>query len=285
MDERISEMVSALKRAKIPTYKIESDLGFSNGLLSKGGLSEEKFKKLCEYYNRHLKGEDGVLYCYTVYQLLDENNEVFYVGITRQQLETRLACHVSDSTRPQYVNPSKKEAKISKMISCGYYPKIEPLELVKNKSLILLFDEVVEREKYWIDKLVNEGRELCNNKALVAKIKRGGSALSSYPKTILPPTYFDAMIKLQDLTKPNLEIKPIEAAKSNFKVQIPKKEEKPVIEEKTVSDEKKEDRKGIQEQIEELTTQMNNCGTTYFGKRMKESLQKQINELKNKSQQ
>lgn len=41
---------------------------------------------------------------------------------------------------------------------------------------------------------------------------------------------------IQDLTKPNVEIKPVETAKSNFHVNTPKRKEKPANEERTVSD-------------------------------------------------
>lgn len=204
MNEKVKEILTALKKVKIPTSKIESDLGFSNGLLSKEGLSQEKFDKLCEYYDKHLKGEDGVVHCYTVYKLLDENDCTFYVGVTRQQLQARLANHVSDSGETPYQKPSKKQAKIADMINRGYYPKIEPLEIIKNKSLILLFEEVIERENYWIDKFVNDGCDLCNNKALVSKIKRGGSAVRQYPVTALPPNYLKHIIALSKSTHTGL---------------------------------------------------------------------------------
>lgn len=48
--ESIVLILEQLKNLKIPASKIEKDLGFSNGLLKKGKLSNEKWEKLLKYY-------------------------------------------------------------------------------------------------------------------------------------------------------------------------------------------------------------------------------------------
>jgi len=54
--DKILKMVVALKAVKIPVSKIESELGFSNGLIGKASkgdteLSDEKYKKLEDFFN------------------------------------------------------------------------------------------------------------------------------------------------------------------------------------------------------------------------------------------
>lgn len=48
--EMILKMLSELKIKKIPASQIEKELGFSNGLLGKGMLSNEKFDKFNDYF-------------------------------------------------------------------------------------------------------------------------------------------------------------------------------------------------------------------------------------------
>lgn len=65
MRDEILKMIVALKAIKISVSKIESDLGFSNGLIGKASkgnttLSEEKFKKLQEYFAEKTKIESPV---------------------------------------------------------------------------------------------------------------------------------------------------------------------------------------------------------------------------------
>lgn len=56
MQEKLEQMLTDLKKAGFPNSKIESDLGFSNGLLGKAksgntNLSEDKFNLLKNYYD------------------------------------------------------------------------------------------------------------------------------------------------------------------------------------------------------------------------------------------
>jgi len=58
MKDEILKIIVALKAVKIPISKIESELGFSNGLIGKAAkgksnLSNDKFIKLVSYYERH----------------------------------------------------------------------------------------------------------------------------------------------------------------------------------------------------------------------------------------
>ena len=65
MKEQLEQILTALKNAGISVSKIETELGFSNGLIGKAksgkaNLSEEKFKLLEKYYEGVLQGNQNV---------------------------------------------------------------------------------------------------------------------------------------------------------------------------------------------------------------------------------
>ncbi len=99
------------------------------------------------------------------------------------------------------------------------------------------------------------------------------------PENIIEPFKKGVEILIQDLTKPNVEIKPKAAAKSNFGINASKKEEVPVNEEKTVSGDNGELIGDIEKQIQALKKQMESCGTGFLGKRMRDKLGVEIYEL------
>lgn len=89
---------------------------------------------------------------YTIYKLIDpETNEVRYIGLTFNTLKQRLKSHYSEKSK------SHKSNWVQKLRSRGLKPIIESIE-----SDISSYDEVCEREIYWIDKLKNEGHSLTN---------------------------------------------------------------------------------------------------------------------------
>lgn len=76
--ESIVLILEQLKNLKIPASKIEKDLGFSNGLLKKGKLSQGKWERLLEYWKKH---------CNANYQTFQEIEEICNKeGITPQEL-------------------------------------------------------------------------------------------------------------------------------------------------------------------------------------------------------
>lgn len=89
---------------------------------------------------------------YTIYKLIDpETNEVRYIGLTFNTLKQRLKSHFYDKSK------SHKSNWVQKLRSKGLKPIIESIE-----SDISSYDEVCEREIYWIDKMKNEGQPLTN---------------------------------------------------------------------------------------------------------------------------
>lgn len=155
MKEQVSEMIRLLKAIKIAPYKIEKDLGFSNGFLSKGSISFDKLMLLCDYFQKYAVGVEGEEHSYQIYGIVNpENGSIFYVGATRQELKKRLACHISESmTLQSWTPPSKKQAIICAIKKNGREPEIKLLETVSDKSLVVLYRVAAERESHWILKL------------------------------------------------------------------------------------------------------------------------------------
>jgi len=59
MKEKLEQVLADLKAIGINVVKIESDLGFSNGLIGKAkngkaNLSEEKFDAIMDYYKKNI---------------------------------------------------------------------------------------------------------------------------------------------------------------------------------------------------------------------------------------
>ena len=89
---------------------------------------------------------------YTIYKLIDPiSEEIRYVGLTFNDLKQRLKSHCSEKSS------SHKSNWIKKLKSFGLKPIIETIE-----ENISSYDEVCNREIYWIDKLKNEGHPLTN---------------------------------------------------------------------------------------------------------------------------
>lgn len=89
---------------------------------------------------------------YTIYKLIDpETNEVRYIGLTFNTLKQRLKSHYSEKSK------SHKSNWVQKLRSKGLKPIIESIE-----SDILSYDEVCEKEIYYINKYKSEGHRLTN---------------------------------------------------------------------------------------------------------------------------
>jgi len=89
---------------------------------------------------------------YTIYKLIDPtSNEIRYIGLTFNDLKQRLKSHCSEKST------SHKSNWIKKLKSIGLKPIIESIE-----ENISSYDEVCNREIYWIDKLKSEGHPLTN---------------------------------------------------------------------------------------------------------------------------
>jgi hypothetical protein len=87
---------------------------------------------------------------------------------------------------------------------------------------------------------------------------------------------------IQDLTKPNLEIKPKEAVKSNFGINTSKKPEKPANEEKTVSGEETKPIGDIEKQIQAIMNETKPANMSF--PQWNTSRRKRIEALKNQEQ-
>ena len=89
---------------------------------------------------------------YTIYKLIDPiSNESRYIGLTFNDLKQRLKSHCSEKSK------SHKSNWINQLKSKGLKPLIESIE-----DDISSYDDVCEREIYWIDKYKSEGHPLTN---------------------------------------------------------------------------------------------------------------------------
>lgn len=89
---------------------------------------------------------------YTIYKLIDpETNEVRYIGLTFNTLKQRLKSHYSEKSK------SHKSNWVQKLRSKGLKPIIESIE-----SNISSYDEVCNKEIYYINKYKSEGHRLTN---------------------------------------------------------------------------------------------------------------------------
>jgi Uri superfamily endonuclease len=194
-------------------------------------------------------------------------DKVFYIGKTVKSLEQRLSAHLKDDGNEQ------KRKIIDEMLSQGIKPEIVQIETL-NYTTIEEEIAALLREEFWIKEYKSKGALLCNVAGNGAKFKPKplSSYIKAHPNKTTPTSirFDDDKLKylkekekiespqkvvnflleeywirnkiipgeikrIQDLTQPNVEIKPKEAPKSNFKAHVPKKEENAANEEKTVS--------------------------------------------------
>lgn len=89
---------------------------------------------------------------YTIYKLIDPmTNEIRYIGLTFNDLKQRLKSHCSEKSK------SHKSNWVQSLIKQGLKPIIESIE-----DNILSYDEVCEREIFYINKYKSEGYRLTN---------------------------------------------------------------------------------------------------------------------------
>ena len=89
---------------------------------------------------------------YTIYKLIDpETNETRYIGLTFNDLKQRLRSHCSEKSK------SHKSNWVQLLGSKGLKPIIESIE-----EDISSYDDVCEREVYYIEKYKSEGHRLTN---------------------------------------------------------------------------------------------------------------------------
>lgn len=159
-DERVFEMMSEMRKMRIPNSKVEKDLKFSNGLLYKGGLSEDKFEALTKYYSNLFT--EGDLVKFSIYKLINPiDNSIFYIGFTKQNLSLRLGGHVSDANTRYSLN-EKKEEIISHIINLGHYPSIESLEEITGNIFYEVYKKAIEAERKHIISHFVEGHPISN---------------------------------------------------------------------------------------------------------------------------
>lgn len=158
--DQVEEMMQDFKNEGIPASSVEAFLGFSNGLLGKGSLSEEKFAQLKKYHSV-VMDKKGITHRYCVYKLINPiTGIIFYVGVTSKPLEVRLYGHISEAL-VNYSSP-KKGSIIREIVKNGYSPVIEAIEEFNGSNLDELCSIAMEREKYWIMHLIESGHPLTN---------------------------------------------------------------------------------------------------------------------------
>lgn len=89
----------------------------------------------------------------SIYSLIDPtNNEIKYVGKCGGNLKVRMYQHMYGAKKGK---TDKKSEWIRNLINNGLKPKVELIEKIEK-------DKALEREKYWISKLINDGIDLLN---------------------------------------------------------------------------------------------------------------------------
>ena len=89
---------------------------------------------------------------YTIYKLIDPiTNDIRYIGLTFNDLNQRLKSHCSENSK------SHKSNWVQSLRKQGLKPVIESIE-----DNILSYEEVCDREIYWIEKYKSEGHPLTN---------------------------------------------------------------------------------------------------------------------------
>lgn len=92
---------------------------------------------------------------YFIYKLANPiDNTIFYIGITCNNLESRLSGHIAESLREK---KTKKHVLICEILSLGMRPIIDLIE--ENECEI---SKVLRKEKYWIGFYKNAGCPLTN---------------------------------------------------------------------------------------------------------------------------
>jgi group I intron endonuclease len=162
---------------------------------------------------------------YTIYKLIDPiSNEIRYVGLTFNDLKQRLKSHCSEKSS------SHKSNWINRLKSIGLKPIIESIE-----QDISSYDEVCNREIYWIDKLKSDGHPLTNMASGGNKNKK----MSDETRKLMSDSAKNRKIKtyLSESTKKNL------SEKSKKRFEDDNEREKLRISNKRYEDSKTEEQK------------------------------------------
>lgn len=90
---------------------------------------------------------------YTIYGLLvNDSDNFFYVGVTKDHIDSRKKAHIRESRRKS----ESINAKVSVIVDCNYMITAKEIEVVSSKW------EASKREAFWIEKLLDEGHPLTN---------------------------------------------------------------------------------------------------------------------------
>lgn len=177
---------------------------------------------------------------YTIYKLIDPNsNEIRYIGLTFNDLKQRLKSHYSENSK------SHKSNWVKNLKLNGLKPIIEPIE-----ENILSYDEVCEREIYWINKFKSEGHPLTNMDSGGNKNKKMSEETKKKMSESQIERYKNYKLILSEETKKELSIK----AKERFS----KEEERDKL---RISNKRYEDSKTEEQKLKDILIQ--DCKKVY----------------------
>jgi group I intron endonuclease len=177
---------------------------------------------------------------YTIYKLIDPiSNEIRYIGLTFNDLKQRLKSHYSENSK------SHKSNWVKSLKLNGLKPIIESIE-----ENILSYNEVCEREIYWIDKFKSEGHPLTNTDSGGNKNKKMSDETKKKMSESQIERYKNYKLILSEETKKELSIK----AKERFS----KEEERDKL---RISNKRYEDSKTEEQKLNDILIQ--DCKSVY----------------------
>lgn len=159
---QLAQMIQELKSFKIPISKMEKDVGFSNGLLMKNCLSEEKFILFCKYYSSFFNetDHDHIFYLYKIINPIV--NKPFYIGITRQNPAVRMAAHISESRYYVKDHKYKKYKVFNEILDAGMIPTMEIIEIITGKIFYDVYMKALRAEEDTVFEYIRSGYDIVN---------------------------------------------------------------------------------------------------------------------------
>jgi len=154
--ESIILILEQLKGRKIPASKVEKDLGFSNGLIKKGKLSDKKWEQLIEYWKKHCNAN------YQTFREKDENGKLMIKTNNPVIIETLRP--ITKKGKNICFGDTFESAKPTVEVIVNENGKIE------SPTWVSEIEEICNEENITPDELVKQWKEMKNFEKQVEKL-------------------------------------------------------------------------------------------------------------------